>query len=78
MNHVGDRGRPVPSRLGTDAELEYLVSAMGSTGRGIVELTIGGSRADRVAEVDRYMEARAARRPVAAPWSRWLATRART
>jgi N-acyl-D-aspartate/D-glutamate deacylase len=65
MNHVGDRGRPVPSRLATDAELDYLVAAMGSTGRGIVELTIGGSRADRVAEVDRYMElARAARRPV--------------
>ena len=65
MNHVGDRGRPVPSRLGTDHELEYLAGVMGSTGRGIVELTIGGSRADRVAEVDRYMElARAARRPV--------------
>jgi len=65
MNHVGDRGRPVPSRLGSDHELEYLAGVMGSTGRGIVELTIGGSRADRVAEVDRYMElARAARRPV--------------
>ncbi len=65
MNHVGDRGRPVPSRLGTDHELEYLAAAMGATGRGIVELTIGGSRPDRVAEVDRYMElARAARRPV--------------
>ena len=65
MNHVGDRGRPVPSRLGTDHELEYLAGVMGSSGRGIVELTIGGSRADRVAEVDRYMElARAARRPV--------------
>jgi N-acyl-D-aspartate/D-glutamate deacylase len=65
LNHVGDRGRPVPSRLGTDHELEYLAGAMGSTGRGIVELTIGGSRSDRVAEVDRYMElARAARRPV--------------
>jgi N-acyl-D-aspartate/D-glutamate deacylase len=38
---------------------------MGSTGRGIVELTIGGSRPDRVAEVDRYMElARASGRPV--------------
>jgi hypothetical protein len=38
---------------------------MGATGRGIVELTIGGSRPDRVAEVDRYVElARAARRPV--------------
>jgi len=65
LNHVGDRGRPVPSRLGSDRELEYLAAAMGSTGRGIVELTIGGSRADRVAEVDRYAElARAARRPV--------------
>ena len=65
MNHVGDRGRPVPSRLGTDHELEYLAGVMGSSGRGIVELTIGGSRADRVAEVDRYMElARAAGRPV--------------
>jgi len=65
MNHVGDRGRPVPSRLGDDGELEYLAAAMGSTGRGIVELTIGGSRPNRVAEVDRYMElARAARRPV--------------
>src|SRR5262245_4480812 len=65
MNHVGDRGRPVPSRLATDHELDYLVGAMGSRGRGIVELTIGGSRPNRVAEVDRYMElARAARRPV--------------
>jgi N-acyl-D-amino-acid deacylase len=65
MNHVGDRGRPVASRLGTGKEHEYLAAAMGSTGRGIVELTIGGSRPDRVAEVDRYMElARAAQRPV--------------
>ena len=64
-NHVGDRGRPVPSRLGTDREMERLAAAMGSTGRGIVELTIGGSRPDRVAEVDRYMElARASGRPV--------------
>ncbi len=64
-NHIGDRGRPVPSRVGTDAELDYLVGAMGATGRGIVELTIGGTRADRVAEVDRFMElARASGRPV--------------
>jgi len=55
----------VPSRLGTDHEMEYLAAAMGSTGRGIVELTIGGSRPDRVAEVDRYAElARASGRPV--------------
>ncbi len=65
MNHMGDRGRPVPSRLATDHEIDHLVSVMGDTGRGIVEATIGGSRPDRVAEVDRYMQlARAARRPV--------------
>jgi len=65
MNHVGDRGRPVPSRLASDGEMEHLAAAMGSTGRGIVELTIGGSRPDRVAEVDRYAElARASGRPV--------------
>ena len=29
MNHVGDRGRPVPSRLGTDHELEYLAGGDG-------------------------------------------------
>ena len=29
FNHVGDRGRPVPSRLGTDAEMEFLAAAMG-------------------------------------------------
>lgn len=65
MNHVGDRGRPVPSRLGSEAEMEYLVAAMGSLGRGIVEITVGGSRPDRVAEVDRFAElARASQRPV--------------
>lgn len=64
-NHVGDRGRPVPSRLAADEELTRLVEVMGETGRGILELTIGGTRPDRVAEVDRFAElARAGRRPV--------------
>jgi N-acyl-D-aspartate/D-glutamate deacylase len=64
-NHVGDRGRPVPSRLAEERELTRLVSAMGATGRGILELTIGGSRVDRVAEIDRFAElARASGRPV--------------
>src|SRR5437773_2288184 len=64
LNHVGDRGRPVPSRLGNVHELEYLAGAMGSTGRGIVELTIGGSRAARGAAGDRSAEpARPPRRP---------------
>jgi len=64
-NHVGDRGRPVPSRLAEERELTRLVAAMGETGRGILELTVGGTRADRVAEIDRFAElARAGGRPV--------------
>jgi N-acyl-D-aspartate/D-glutamate deacylase len=64
-NHVGDRGRAVPSRLAEERELTRLVAAMGETGRGILELTIGGSRVDRVAEIDRFAElARAGGRPV--------------
>jgi len=64
-NHVGDRGRPVPSRLAHDDELTSLVRTMGASGRGILELTIGGTRPDRMAEVDRFAElARAANRPV--------------
>jgi N-acyl-D-aspartate/D-glutamate deacylase len=64
-NHVGDRGRPVPSRLAHDDELTSLVRTMGASGRGILELTIGGTRPDRLAEVDRFAElARAANRPV--------------
>jgi N-acyl-D-aspartate/D-glutamate deacylase len=64
-NHVGDRGRPVPSRLAHEDELTSLVRTMGASGRGILELTIGGTRPDRVAEVDRFAElARAADRPV--------------
>jgi len=64
-NHVGDRGRPVPSRLAAEDELTRLVVAMGKTGRGTLELTIGGTRPDRVAEIDRFAElARAGGRPV--------------
>ncbi|MGH7278015.1 MAG: N-acyl-D-amino-acid deacylase family protein [Candidatus Rokuibacteriota bacterium] len=64
-NHVGDRGRPVPSRLADDAELDRLVAAMGATGRGVLELTIGGTRPDRPAEVDRFAAlARLGGRPV--------------
>ncbi|HKC08832.1 MAG TPA: amidohydrolase family protein [Methylomirabilota bacterium] len=64
-NHVGDRGRPVPSRLAHEDELTSLVRTMGASGRGILELTIGGTRPDRIAELDRFAElARAADRPV--------------
>jgi N-acyl-D-aspartate/D-glutamate deacylase len=62
---VGAKGRPVPSRLATDEEMNELAAAMGDSGRGVMEITIGGSRPDRVAEVDRFVElAHAARRPI--------------
>jgi N-acyl-D-amino-acid deacylase len=64
-NHVGAKGRPVPSRLATDEEMNQLAAAMGDSGRGVMEITIGGTRPDRVAEVDRFVElAHAARRPI--------------
>jgi N-acyl-D-amino-acid deacylase len=37
--HVGEAGRPVPSRLASRAELQRLVAAMAEEGRGIVEIT---------------------------------------
>src|SRR3984893_4926599 len=64
-NHVGAKGRPVPSRLATDEEMNQLAAAMVGSGRGVMEITIGGTRPDRVAEVDRFVElAHAARRPI--------------
>jgi N-acyl-D-amino-acid deacylase len=64
-NHIGDRGRPVPSRVAADEELNRLAAAMGATGRGVLEVTIGGTRPDRMAEVDRFAElARIAGRPI--------------
>jgi N-acyl-D-aspartate/D-glutamate deacylase len=64
-NHVGAKGRPVPSRLATDEEIDQLAAAMGDSKRGVMEITIGGTRPDRVAEVDRFVElAHAARRPI--------------
>jgi len=37
--HVGEGGRPVPSRRASREELEGLVRAMGECGRGVLELT---------------------------------------
>src|SRR5262249_50642801 len=38
-SHVGDGGRPVPSRLATRAELRALAGAMAAGGRGVLEIT---------------------------------------
>jgi N-acyl-D-aspartate/D-glutamate deacylase len=37
--HVGEGGRPVPSRLATRSELAALVAAMAECGRGVLEIT---------------------------------------
>ena len=39
--HVGDGGLPVPSRLAGLTELRALTRAMGESGRGIFEITVG-------------------------------------
>jgi N-acyl-D-aspartate/D-glutamate deacylase len=39
--HVGDNGLPVPSRLAELGELKALTRAMGESGRGIFEITVG-------------------------------------
>lgn len=40
--HNGHGGRPMPSRLASDAELKRLVSALGERGKGLFMLTKGG------------------------------------
>jgi N-acyl-D-amino-acid deacylase len=37
--HVGEGGRPVPSRQATRAEVDALVAAMAESGRGVLEIT---------------------------------------
>lgn len=39
--HVGDRGKPVPSRAAELAEIEALSGALGEAGRGILQATVG-------------------------------------
>ena len=41
INHNGDGGVPMPSRLAEDDELRALVGVLGELGRGIFQLTVG-------------------------------------
>ena len=43
INHNGDGGVPMPSRLAEDDELRALVGVLGEMGRGIFQLTVGPS-----------------------------------
>ena len=41
INHNGDGGVPMPSRLAEDGEMRALVGVLGELGRGIFQLTVG-------------------------------------
>ena len=41
INHYGDGGVPMPSRLADDDEMSALVGVLGELGRGIFQLTVG-------------------------------------
>ena len=41
LNHNGDGGIPMPSRLADEAEMRALVGVLGELGRGIFQLTVG-------------------------------------
>ena len=43
INHYGDGGVPMPSRLAEDDEMRALVGVLGELGRGIFQLTVGPS-----------------------------------
>ena len=41
LNHNGDGGVPMPSRLADEAEMRALVGTLGACGRGVFQLTVG-------------------------------------
>ena len=43
INHYGDGGVPMPSRLAEDDEMDALVGVLGELGRGVFQLTVGPS-----------------------------------
>ncbi|MBV8084436.1 MAG: amidohydrolase family protein [Chloroflexi bacterium] len=60
--HSREDGKPVASRVASDAELEALVDVLGEGGRGVLQISASGSRAKELAWYDQL--ARRAGRPV--------------
>lgn len=50
INHHGDGGVPMPSRLAEESELRSLVGVLGEKGRGVFQLTVGPSMTSEVME----------------------------
>ena len=50
INHYGDGGVPMPSRLAEESELRSLVSVLGEKGRGVFQLTVGPNMTSKVME----------------------------
>ncbi len=50
INHYGDGGVPMPSRLAEESELRSLVSVLGEKGRGVFQLTVGPDMTSEVME----------------------------
>ena len=50
LNHHGDGGVPMPSRLAEESELRSLVGVLGEKGRGVFQLTVGPSMTSEVME----------------------------
>jgi N-acyl-D-amino-acid deacylase len=50
INHNGDGGVPMPSRLAEESELRSLASVLGEKGRGVFQLTVGPSMTSEVME----------------------------
>lgn len=50
INHYGDGGVPMPSRLAEESELRSLVSVLGEKGRGVFQLTVGPTMTSEVME----------------------------
>ena len=50
VNHHGDKGVPMPSRLAEESELRALVGVLGEKGRGVFQVTVGPGLTTEVME----------------------------